>query len=570
MTLFLKTWKKYLTWAAVLSCFTNILSLTFSFYMFSIYQNIVVSYSGWSLANITTAAVIAITSMGLFLFTRSRLLSRAGNALNISMREQAFEIMIKSTVIDPQRAYRNGLNDLNTLQNYLSTPAVYAVFDAPWAPFYLVLIFIFQPVLGLIATCGALLSASLTLLQGVLVKDSMKEANRLNSDNQRFVVSFMRNAEVTVGMGMIGNITDRFTEKNRAVMENQTRSSNVAGIIHAVTEPLRSTIQVLIYCFGAYFCIKSGFNAGLMVVCSIIMGQALTPIMRVTGSWQQAAAAREAYFRLKNVEHAGALKRTPMSLPAPRGALTVDQVIFGLNGRVWLRGISFNLLPGEYLGIIGPSGAGKTTLCRLLLGIWPSLGNGKVYLDGRDIFAWDKNEIGPYMGYLPQEVEIFPGTVAENIARLDRGEPELLERAIEESGCGPLIESLPRGLDTRIEGEGGHKLSGGQKQRIGLARALYGGPKFLVLDEPTSNLDEAGEKQLVQALGRIKGKCTCIMVTHKPSLLQSMDQVLVVRDGLAAAFGPKDQVMAQLAGQAVSAAGNPGSQETLPASGGRP
>ncbi|WP_428161517.1 ABC transporter transmembrane domain-containing protein, partial [Desulfobacter sp.] len=257
-----------MTWAAVLSCFTNILSLTFSFYMFSIYQNIVISYSGWSLANITIAAVIAITSMGLFLFARSRLLSRAGNALNISMREQAFEIMIKSMVIDPQRAYRNGLNDLNTLQNYLSTPAVYAVFDAPWAPFYLVLIFIFQPVLGLIATGGALLSAALTLLQEVLVKDSMKEANRLNSDNQRFVVSFMRNAEVTVGMGMIGNITARFTGKNRAVMENQTRSSNVAGIIHAVTEPLRSTIQVLIYCFGAYFCIKSGFNAGLMVVCS--------------------------------------------------------------------------------------------------------------------------------------------------------------------------------------------------------------------------------------------------------------------------------------------------------------
>ena len=299
MISFLETWKKYLTWAAVLSCFSNILSLTFSFYMFSIYQNIVVSFSGWSLANITIAAVIAITSMGLFLFARSRLLSRAGNALNIAMREKTFEVMIKSTVIDPKRAYRNGLNDLNTLQTYLSTPAVYAVFDAPWAPFYLILIFIFQPVLGLIATGGAILTAGLTLLQEILVKDSMKEANRLNSDNQRFVVSFMRNAEVTVGMGMIGNITNRFMDKNQKVMGNQTRSSNVAGIIHAVTDPLRSTIQVLIYCFGAYFCITSGFNPGLMVVCSIIMGQALTPIMRLTGSWRQAAAAREAIFSFK-------------------------------------------------------------------------------------------------------------------------------------------------------------------------------------------------------------------------------------------------------------------------------
>lgn len=568
MISFLETWKKYLTWAALLSCFSNILSLTFSFYMFSIYQNIVVSFSGWSLANITVAAIIAIMSMGLFLFARSRLLSRAGNALNIAMREQTFEIMIKSTVIDPKRAYRNGLNDLNTLQNYLSTPAVYAVFDAPWAPFYLVLIFIFQPVLGMIATGGALLSAALTLLQEILVKDSMKEANRLNSDNQRFVVSFMRNAEVTVGMGMIANITDRFTAKNRKVMENQTRSSNVAGIIHAVTGPLRSTIQVLIYFFGAYFCIKSGFNAGLMVVCSIIMGQALTPIMRVTGAWRQTSAAREAYFRLKNVARAEAVKKDAMPLPLPTGTLTVDRVIFGLNGRVWLRGISFNLLPGEYLGIIGPSGAGKTTLCRLLLGIWPSLGNGKVYLDGRDIFAWNKDEIGSCIGYLPQEVELFPGTVAENIARLDSGEPEFLARAIEQSGCGPLIESLPQGLNTLIEGEEGRKLSGGQKQRIGLARALYGDPKFLILDEPTSNLDEAGEKQLLRALDRIKGKCTCIMVTHKPSLLQSMDKVLVVRDGLAAAFGPKDQVMAQLAGQAASGAGSSGGR-ALPAAGGR-
>ena len=547
MTSFLETWKKYLIWAAIYSCFTNILSLTFSFYMFSIYQNIVVSYSGLSLGNITMAALIAIISLGLFIYARSRLLARAGNALNTAMREQTLEIMLKSCVIDPRMAYRNGLNDLATLQSYLSSPSVYAVFDAPWAPFYLALVFMFNPVLGLVASCGIFLSAGLTLLQEVLVKDSMKEANRVNTDNQRFVVSFMRNAEVTVGMGMIRNITRRFMDKNRIVMENQTRSSNVAGIIHAITEPLRSTIQVLIYCFGAYFCITEGFDAGLMVVCSIIMGQALTPIIRVTATWKQAVAAKDAYLRLKRVDDAGKHAQPALPLPPPGGGLFVDRALFGLNGRIWLRGISFSLEPGDSLGIIGPSGAGKTTLCRLLLGIWPSMGDGKVYLDGRDIFAWDKNEIGHHMGYLPQEVELFPGTVAQNIARLGDGDPDLLDRAVEESGCGSLIESLPKGLDTLLEGESGHRLSGGQKQRIGLARALYGNPRFLVLDEPTSSLDEAGEKSLVKALGRLKGRCTCIMVTHKPSLLQAVDKVLVVRDGVAAFFGPRDEVMARLA-----------------------
>lgn len=550
MTEFLNQWKKYLTWAAVYSCFVNIFQLTFPFYMFSIYRNIVVSYSWYSLYNITAAAFFAVLMLGLFFYLRSRLLVRAAMALNFKMRTPVFETMIKSCVVNPARAYRGGINDLAVLQNFCSSPGIYALFDAPWVPFYLALIYLFHPILGLIATIGALIMAGLSVLQEMLVKDSMKQANQYNTKNQRFVASFMRNAEVTNGMGMVQNITGRFLRKNRKVIQNQTRSSYHAGLIQALIKPLQTVIQIVIYGFGAYYALTQGFNVGLMVAGSIIMGRALGPLMQVMSSWRQASSAKDAYQRLKNISDMAERMNSGMPLPPPQGRLEVNGAVFGINNRLLLKGISFYLNPGEFLGIIGPSGAGKTTLCRLILGIWPALA-GKVRLDGRDIFAWDKNEVGRYIGYLPQEVDLFPGSVAKNIARLGVIDPEKVERAVEESGCKQIIEKLPDGLETLLEGERGIKLSGGQKQRIGLARALYGEPRFLVLDEPTSSLDEAGETHILEALAAIKkqGQCTCIMVTHKPSLLQSMDKILVVRDGMAAAFGPKDQVFAKLAGQ---------------------
>jgi ABC-type protease/lipase transport system fused ATPase/permease subunit len=238
-----------------------------------------------------------------------------------------------------------------------------------------------------------------------------------------------------------------------------------------------------------------------------------------------------------------------MLLPAPRGHINAVGVVFRIKDQVLLKGVSFELKPGEFLGIIGPSGAGKTTLCRLLLGIWPSFG-GKVYLDGKDIFLWNKEEVGQYIGYLPQEIELFPGTVAQNIARLGKKDMEHVEQAIEICGIKDMVESFPQGAQTQLEGEKGLKLSGGQKQKIGLARAVYKNPKFLILDEPTSNLDEQGEQLLLTALSSMKKHhdCTCIMVTHKPSLLHSMDKILVLRDGQVAMFGPKDEVFAKFTG----------------------
>jgi len=546
---FIKKWKRFFTFAALLSCFVNILQLIFPFYMFTIYRNIVISYSTVSLANITTIAVFAILVLGGFSYVRSRLLAMAGRKMFLDMRQSICKGMVKGVSRDNIRAYRTGLNDLDMLQNYSSSPAIYALFDAPWSPFYLVLIFLFQPTLGFIATGGAAIMVGLSVLQEHLIRDSMQTANQKARQNQMFVDSFLRNVEVIGGMGMTRAITDRFLEKNREVVLNQTTSSYHAGTIQALIKPLQNVIQVLIYCAGAVFAMTQGMNIGLVVAASIIMGRALAPLMQLMSTWRTTLGAREAYQRLKMFTDFLEKQTKSMPLPPPAGHLQADGATFRIQGKLLVNQVTFQMEAGYLLGIIGPSGAGKTTLCRLLLGINPCSG-GRVTLDGNNIFSWNKDEIGPFIGYLPQEIELFPGTVAQNIARL--GEPRRadLERAIELSGIRALVNQLPDGLETRLEGPDGVTLSGGQRQAIGLARALYGKPRFLVLDEPTSNLDDAGEQHLMETLEKLSRErtCTCVMVTHKPSLLKSMDFILVLRDGTVAMFGPKDEIFSRLAG----------------------
>jgi PrtD family type I secretion system ABC transporter len=547
MAAFLRKWKKIFTFAALLSCFVNILQLTFPFYMFTIYNNVIISHSFFSLSNITAGAFFAVMALGGFSYLRSRLLALAGNDLSMSLRQGVYSVTIKGCVIDSTLAYQGGLHDLEILRNYFASPSIYVLFDAPWSPFYLALIFLIDPLLGLIATSGAAIMAGLNVLQYVLVGKSMREANSINSRNQRFVDSVLRNTEVINGMGMIGAVSDRFVRGNNQVMLNQTRSSNYATAIQAIIKPLQNAIQVFIYCAGAYYAIKEGFNVGLIVAASITMGRGLVPLMQLMGSLQTITQAKEAFQRLQGLTSFLERQDRSMSLPEPKGQIVVENAVCKIQDRFLLNGVSFALQPGEFLGVIGPNGAGKTTLCRLLLGIWPSHG-GKVYLDGKDIFFWDKEEVGPYIGYLPQEVELFPGTVAQNIARLGVVDGKEVTNALALCGLEEMVQGFPQGLETQLEGENGIRLSGGQKQKIGLARAVYRKPRFLVLDEPTSNLDQQGEQHLLNALLQLQQAraCTCIMVTHKISLLQSMDKVLMLQNGQVALFGPKEAVFAEL------------------------
>jgi PrtD family type I secretion system ABC transporter len=552
---FLHTWKIYFVFAAVLSCLINILQLTFPFYMFTIYQNILMSYSREALYTITFAALYALLVFGIFTFIRSRLLQRAGTDLNENLRDSLFTSMLHAYSGPLKRGYRQGLGDLDTLRNYFANNGLYSLFDAPWAPLYLVLIYFFHPLLGTVATIGAVIMFGLSILQELLIRNRMSRANTNNQANQRFIDTVLRNAESVNCMGMLEGVAARWGRTNSLVLGDQTQASRHAGLIQSLIKPLQIVLQVLIYAFGAYLAIMQGLSPGLMIAGAIIMGRALAPLMQVMGTWKMTLQAKEAYKRLDAFCTAQEKRARKMPLPAPKGGVQAEQAAFAVNRHVLLHNISFRLQAGEFMGVIGASGAGKSTLCRLLTGIWPCA-SGKIRLDGVDMFYWDQDFLGRYIGYLPQEIELFPVSLAKNIARMGAVDRQLVEKAAAAAGIHELITELPNGYDTVVGGDDGVVLSGGQKQRVGLARALYSDPTLLVLDEPNSNLDQAGEQELMRTLSRIKESraCTCVLVTHKPDILQAADKILVLRQGQVAMFGPKNEVFHKLAHQTESPA----------------
>lgn len=538
--------RKHLTYSALFSFFINMLYLTFPIYMLAIYDRVLTSYSMPTLITITAGALFALVIFGLLNLLRSRLLLQAGNRLENSLNDRVLSDMISDASRIKKIGYKQGLVDLNALRVYLAGPAFATLFDIPWTPFFLLLIYIMHPILGIVATSGGVVIIILGVLQEMFTRKQINQANSINAAGRQFVAAGLRNAEVINSLGMTGNIAAHWNEKQEQVMQLQTRASMTAGILQSITKSLRMSMQVLIYGFGAWLTLKNESTAGIMISASIIMGRALAPIEQGMASWKQTIEARAAYKRLS------ALTQIPQDvettdLPAPKGKLDVEGATLVLGERTVLQNVSFSLEPGEALGLIGPSAAGKTSLCRMLLGIWPSMG-GKVRLDGANVFQWSQEDLGEYLGYLPQDIELFPGTVSENIARMGEVDSEKVIAAAKEAGVHEMILKLPQGYDTPI-GEAGTVLSGGQRQRIALARAIYGQPVFVVLDEPNSNLDDMGEKALVETLSRMKIRgITTVIVTHKPSLLAHVDKVLILKSGQVAAFGPREDVFKQLMG----------------------
>jgi len=546
MKTFLKQVRKHLGYSALFSLFINVLYLTFPIYMLAIYDRVLSSYSMPTLITITVGALFALVIFGALTFLRSRLMLQAGNWMENSLNDQ----ILSDTISDASRikkiGYSQGLGDLNMLRSYVSGPAFTNLFDIPWTPFFLLLIYLLHPVLGIVATAGGVAIIILGVLQEMVTRKQINQANSINVAGRQFVAASLRNAEVINSLGMTDNITTHWNEKQTQVLQLQTSASNSAGILQSITRSLRMSMQVLIYGFGAWLTLKNESTAGIMISASIIMGRALAPIEQGMASWKQTIEARAAYRRLS------ALTQIPRDekitdLPAPKGKLDVEGATLVLGGRTVLQNVSFSLAPGEALGLIGPSAAGKTSLCRMLLGIWPSMG-GKVRLDGANVFQWPQEDLGTYLGYLPQDIELFPGTVSENIARMGSVDSEKVISAAKEAGVHEMILKLSLGYDTPI-GEAGTILSGGQRQRIALARAIYGQPVFVVLDEPNSNLDDMGEKTLLETLSRMKiREITTVIVTHKPSLLAHVDKVLMLKSGQVAAFGPREDVFKQLMG----------------------
>lgn len=543
---FLLSCRHFFGYAFFFSMFINVLHLTFSVYMLQVYDKVLTSYNLPTLVVITIAAVMALIVLAFLEWIRSRLLIRAGIEFDRKLSLPVLTNNLKNASFKPDVRTQGTIRDVQILRNFLGGNAVFAFFDIPWMPIYFALVFILHPALGITAVLGGILVFAMGWLTQRLTTKRLSEANQLNKTATDLMGAAFRNASAVRAMGMIGSVSQRWGVLNGTVMEHQTRASRSAGLLHAIGKSVRSGLQVLIYAVGAYLVLSHESTAGIMIAASIIMGRALAPIDQAMATYKQSHEAVDSYKRLKATLDAPP-SRPSMDLPIPKGILSAEGVFVAVQGRPILKNVSFRLEAGRSLAIIGPSASGKSTLCRVILGIWPPTA-GKFRIDGADITAWNMEKLGAKLGYLPQDVELFNGTVAENIARMACDvDASRVIKAAQVARAHDMILALPQGYDTPI-GEQGAGLSGGQRQRIGLARALYRDPCIVVLDEPNSNLDEEGEICLGQAVLELKKiGTTVVIVTHKPSILSLVDEILLLQNGVVALHGEAQDVRGKMA-----------------------
>jgi ATP-binding cassette subfamily C exporter for protease/lipase len=540
----------YFRRAALFSVFASLLILAPSVYMLEVYDRVVNTRSHMTLAMLTVVVLFAFVVMEVLEWVRSEVMHEASMAFDRRMSGRIFSAIFEANLKRLPGGSAQPMNDLRSVRDFLSTPVLLALMEAPVALTFLILIFAISPVLGWSAVVAAILVTFVGWLNERSTQPPLLAANRSAIAAQQYADGTLRNAQVIESMGMLGNIHKRWMGKQQEFLGLQAKASDHAGFYQAVSKFLQNTTSSMLLGLGAWLLLRNQLNGGevYMIIGSILGGRVLAPLVQIVSQWQTVVNVRDAYNRLDGMLSTVALRPESMALPAPLGHLQVEGLIAGAPGIPVpiLKGISFGLQPGDVLAVVGPSASGKTTLARLLVGLWPAI-NGKVRLDGVDVFTWDKLELGPHIGYLPQGVELFDGSMAENIARfgeLDQAKVEAAARAI---GLHEFILSLPQGYDSPV-GREGTMLSGGQRQRVGLARAFYGNPAFIVLDEPNSSLDEQGDADLARAITQLKAKgCTFIVMTHRTSVLSVADKMLVLREGQLQMFGPRDEVLKALA-----------------------
>lgn len=555
----LKSFQKHFVWAGIFSLFINLLLLTSPIYMLQIYDRVLAS------RNVTTLVVISVGAMALFMVysaletQRSRVLVRIGGALDRRLSGRVFTAVFKGALQRPGMTGQ-AVRDLDSVREFLTGSGLFAFFDAPWLPIYLAAVFLIHPLLGIVSTIGGVALFILAVFQELATRKTLSDATAAGITANRTLDNSLRNAEAIAAMGMTNSMLQRWQQRRQHTLVLQALASDRAGIIIAVSKFVRIGLQTAILGFGAFLVIHNEITGGLMIASSIMMGKALAPIELAVASWKQLLAARSAYGRLSAILTAVRADDRRMELPAPTGLLELERVVAAppMSNIPVIKGVGMKLNAGDILGIIGPSAAGKSSLARLIVGVWPAH-SGVVRLDGSDIQTWNKDQLGPHIGYLPQDIELFEGTVAENIARFGEVDPEAVIAAARLGGVHDMILQLGQGYDTMI-GAGGATLSGGQRQRIGLARALYKLPALIVLDEPNSNLDRDGEAALARTLAELKEKKrTTIVITHRPNILASVDHIMVMNSGLVEAFGPRDEILGKyLRPQAVPASVQPG------------
>ena len=541
--------KSYFIYAGLFSAAVNLLMLVPVIYMLQVYDRVVSSGSYSTLAMLTLLMVALTAALGGFEWVRSMILIAASNRIEKNLRRRVSDATFKRALLTGGAVSNSQpLSDLSSLRQFLTGNGLFAFFDAPWFPIYVFVMFMFHPLFGYAAIFAGIVMVALAYTTEKVTSKKLQDANSQSNWINNQVNGTLKNSEVIAAMGMADDLRHRQEKRFDQVLTLQTDASRSAGLLQSLSKTFRMVMQSLLLGLGALLALRQEISPGMMIAGSLLLGRALAPIDMLVETWKGFTLARGQYDRLGQLLNQIPKDADTMSLPAPTGKLSAEQVMVVPPGskNIVVRGVNMELNAGEALGIVGPSASGKSCLARALLGIWPTY-SGKVRLDGADIFAWDRTELGPYIGYLPQDIELFDGSISENICRFGDVDPDKVVEAARTAGVHDLILHLPQGYDTVIGGSGGI-LSGGQRQRIGLARAIYGSPKYLVLDEPNSNLDDQGERELVEAIRRIKSEgATVIIITHRTMVLQCVDKILVMRDGAASHFGPRDQVLAALA-----------------------
>jgi ATP-binding cassette subfamily C exporter for protease/lipase len=531
----------------IFSAIINLMLLVPSLYMLQVYDRVLASRNETTLLMLTLMVVGAYLFMSALEFVRSFVLIRVGAQLDMQLNRRIYTAAFEQNLKKSGGNAGQALQDLTTLRQFLTGNTLFAFFDAPWFPIYLAVIFLFSPALGVFALCGTLVLIALAFVNEKVSKKPMAEANSLAVSASNLATNNLRNAEVIDAMGMLPSMMARWFKLHGRFLQLQGEASEKAGIVSAGTKFFRVSLQSLILGFGALLVLEGKISGGMMIVSSILMGRTLQPVEQLIGAWRTWSTTRSAYDRLRDLLAANPPRRHGMPLPKPLGQVQVEGVTAGPPGATLavIKNLNFALAPGDVLGVIGPSGSGKSSLARLLVGVWPCA-LGTVRLDGANVYLWNKDELGPHMGYLPQDIELFAGTVGENIARFGTVDAEQVVLAAKRAGVHDIILQFAQGYDTPL-GDGGEGLSGGQKQRIALARAMYGDPSLLVLDEPNSNLDEVGEQALVAAIVDFKqrGK-TVVLITHRSSAIGVTNKLLLLQDGNARMFGPTAKVLTDL------------------------
>ena len=538
--------RKGLATVALFSLFINLLMLVAPLYMLQVYDRVLTSHSVETLILLTLMAGVSLLVLALLDHMRTTLAVRIGGWFS---REMGPELLASGVQAKLQGA-RTGvqpLQDLALVQGFIANQGMIAFFDAPWVPIFIFIIFMLHPLLGMLTIFTAFVLLLLSLFSDLLSRRPTAEASKASFDSIQLAETTLRRGEEVEAMGFLPNLVQRWEKFNNTSIGALGRSGEINGIIVAATKFVRFFAQIAILGLGAWLVIQGEATPGSMIAASIMLGRALAPVEMALGSWKNFVGARQAYDRIKqHLQKYGTTKKR-MKLPDPKGVVNVSNLQYTPPGGrdPILQDMNFALEPGKAVAVIGPSGAGKSTMCRMLLGL-NQPDKGEVRLDGTNISHWDRQNLGRHIGYLPQEVELFSGTISENIARMARVDEEKVFKAARLANADEVIQNLPDGFDTVI-GDGGLRLSGGQRQRIGLARAVYNDPKLIVLDEPNANLDQIGEQALSEAIESLKSMgCALVVVGHRPSTVAQADSIMLIQNGTVSLFGPRDEVLMAL------------------------